>query len=407
MVTNTLQPNTSKMRRGSAGAALAVGLVLVLGNFAAPSAPAQTFTDLYKFRGGANGAAPYAGLVRDAAGNLYGTTELGGDPNCGYEPGCGTVFKLSKTGKETVLHTFSYSDGASPQAVLIRDAAGNLYGTAFGGGSYACSGGCGIVFKLSETGTLTVLHTFFGGTSDGCWPYGGLIRDKSGNLYGTTSGCGFAGFGTVFKVSQTGTEVVLHSFAGSDGQYPFLTSLLRDRAGNLYGNTYWGGSFGEGVVYKLSPSGTLTVVHSFEGGTKDGCWAYGTPAMDSHGNLYGTTTKCGPKDLGIVWKVSQTGTETILHKFTGYPSDGAWPYAGVILDANGNLYGTTEIGGSSNYGTVFKLRNTGQETILHSFSDGSDGGAPFGGVILDPMGNLDGTAVEGGLGNGTVWKLTP
>ncbi len=261
---------------------------------------------------------------------------------------------------------------------------------------------------MTENGTETVLHSFAGGTSDGCYPHGSLLMDSEGNLYGTTDECGTSGLGTVFKVSKTGKETVLHSFAGgtTDGDYPFYAGLLMDTEGNLYGNTYYGGASNEGVVYKLSKKGTLTVLHSFAGGT-DGCYPYGTPIMDSRGNLYGTTEHCGASSVGIVWKVSKKGTETVLHSFTGGSSDGEYPVAGVIMDAKGNLYGDTASGGASSLGTVYELNKKGTITLLHSFA-GSDGEYPDGNLIRDAKGDLFGTASVGGTdGYGTVWKLTP
>ena len=397
-VTNTPQQGISRIRLGAAGAVLKLAVVLVLGVVATQSAQAQTFKVLYNFTGSPDGANP-AGLVRDAAGNLYGTTNVGGTSDLG------TVFKVSKTGKETVLHSFTGSpDGAYPVAELIRDTAGNLYGTTWKGGG---SSGFGTVFKVSKTGKETVLYAFTG-TPDGANPEAGLVRDMAGNLYGTTSVGGAFTYGTVFKVGTTGKETVLHSFAGGDGAIPAYTSLLMDTKGDLYGVTSEGGTPNKGVVYKLSTSGTLTLLHSFAGGTMDGCNPLGTPVMDTKGNVYGTTLECGSSGEGIVWKVSQTGTETVLHNFAGGSSDGQAPFAGVILDAKGNLYGDTYEGGASGQGTVYKLSKSGKLVVLHSLNEGTDGANPEGGVIRDAQGNLYGAAEVGGSdGYGTVWKLTP
>ncbi len=257
------------------------------------------------------------------------------------------------------------------------------------------------------SGTFAVLHSFVGGSSDGAAPQSGLIRDKNGNLYGTTVYGGSSNFGVVFRVATNGRFTVLHSFAGSDGGYPQHGSLLMDTKGNLYGTNQQGGAAGNcGVVYKLSKSGTLTVLHSFAGGTTDGCGAVGTPAMDRLGSLYGTTFEGGASNEGIVWKVSKRGTETVLHSFAGGTTDGGHPYAGVIRDAKGNLYGDTFEGGATGVGTVYEL-SKGTLTLLHSFA-GSDGAYPVGGVIRDAQGNLYGTTYQGGSSaSGTVWKLTP
>jgi uncharacterized repeat protein (TIGR03803 family) len=394
----------SSIRLRTARAPLALVVVLVLGVVTIQSVQAQTFKVLFNFTGSADGESPYGSLVRDTAGNLYGTTEAGG------ASGAGTVFKVNKSGTHTVLYSFKGgSDGANPYVGVIRDAAGNLYGTTANGGA----SGLGTVFKLTKTGNEKVLYSFAGG-SDGCYPYGGLLRDAAGNLYGTTEVCGASGVGTVFKLTNTGKETVLHSFAGgsSDGEFPSFTSLLMDTSGNLYGVAEQGGTDNLGVVYKLSKSGKLKVLHSFAGGTSDGCDVFGTPVMDAEGNLYGTANACGSAHVGIVWKVSQKGKETVLHTFTAGSSDGAEPIAGVIMDANGNLYGDTYQGGSANLGTVYKLNKTGKVTLLHTFT-GPDGDYPYSGVIRDSAGNLYGTTIHGGSGQqcqngcGTVWKLKP
>ena len=380
-------------------AALTLAIVLGFGMFVPRPAQAQVFTVLYGFHGETiDGGYPYAGVIRDSAGNLYGTTYLDG----AYSDG--VVFELKTDRMETILHSFAggAADGEFPFAGLVRDASGNLYGTASQGGT----SGDGIVFKLSKSGKETVLHNF--GGPDGQYPYGGVIRDSAGNLYGTTYIGGASGLGTIYKVTKGGTETVLHNFTGgaSDGAFPYLTGLLMDSAGNLYGVTEGGGASDNGVVYVVSPSGTLTVLHSFAGGTSDGCIPLGTPAMDKQGNLYGTASSCGAHGLGIVWKVSNSGEETVLHNFRGGPSDGAYPYAGVVRDAAGNLYGDTEEGGSDNYGTAYKLKKSGALKLLNSFTIG-DCEAPLGTLLLTSDGTLFGTASNwGGGGAGTVWQIT-
>jgi uncharacterized repeat protein (TIGR03803 family) len=398
-MTETLQPSTSKIRLGAASAALTLAVVFVFGLVTVRSAHAQTFTDLYNFTIGHDGGNPYAGLIRDSKGNLYGTTYWGGSS------GWGTVFKVDKTGKETVLYNFTgRADGANPAAGVIRDSKGNLYGTTYDGGAF----NWGVVFKVDTAGTQSVLYSFTGGVGDGCTPDQGLVQDKAGNFYGTTQQCGATGHGVVFQVTPAGTETVLHHFAGgsSDGAYPVGGSLLIDSKINLYGIAEEGGASGEGVVYKLSKSGTLTVLYNFAGGTTDGCFPFGSLAKDKSGNFYGTTQQCGSSGNGVVWKLSK-GTETLLHSFAGGTTDGITPYAGVVLDATGNLYGDTSGGGVSGAGTVYKLSSTGTLTLLHSFA-GADGQSPYGGVILDTKGKVYGTSEAGGTGGGgTVWSLTP
>jgi uncharacterized repeat protein (TIGR03803 family) len=396
------------IRVGVATGALALLLVLGQVLVMTPSAEAQadsTFTVLYAFKGGADGATPYAGLVRDAAGNLYGTTSEGG----AYA--WGTVFKLDTTGTKTVLHSFTGPplDGLVPQADLVRDAVGNLYGTTVGGGA----SDVGTVFKLDTAGTETVLHSFTG--EDGTTPYAGLARDAAGNLYGTAALGGPSGNGTVFKLDTAGREtVVLYSFAGgTDGKFP-NTRLVRDAAGNLYGTTWLGGApdchspYGCGTVFKLDATGTKSVLYSFTKAQLDGKFPQGGLVRDAAGNLYGTTQDGGALRKGTVFKLDTTGAETVLHSFTGGTMDGAGPFAGLLLGADGNLYGTTGSGGASNLGTVFKVTASGTETVLHSFRRSTDGMRPHAVLVRDAAGNLYGTTTSGGrFDKGTVFKLSP
>jgi uncharacterized repeat protein (TIGR03803 family) len=393
-LTKILQQRISRITAATAVMAFAGLLVL----FATQPAPAQTLKALYSFTGASDGGDPFPAVIRDAAGNLYGTTDYAGTSFAGV------VFKVSKTGTETVLYSFTGgADGQYPYAALVRDAAGNLYGTTQYGGTSSI----GVVFKLSAAGTETVLHSFTGG-ADGALPYGGLFRDAAGNLYGTTESGGTANLGVVFKISKTGKETVLHSFTGAanDGSEPASAGFYMDAKGNLYSVTSHGGTSGEGVLYKLSPRGKLTVLHSFAAGTTDGCYPYGTPAVDTRGNMYGATGGCGTSNMGVVWKVSKNGTETVLHNFAG-ASDGQSPLAGVIVDAAGNIYGTTNTGGASGFGTAFELDKNGKLTLLHTFTGGTDGKYLYGGLILDPKGRIYGTTINGGTGGyGTVWRIT-
>jgi uncharacterized repeat protein (TIGR03803 family) len=383
-------------------------VVLVL----AALAPAQTFSVLYNFTGGPDGWGPYAGLIQDPAGDLYGTTSLGGDSNCtpGYGYGCGVVFKLDTAGTETVLHSFSGSpDGANPIAPVIRDKSGNLYGTS----SYGASGGYGTVFKIDTAGNFTVLYSFTG-DSDGCYPWQGLVRDEAGDLYGTTSSCGSSGYGTIFKVDSAGNFTLLHSFTGrsSDGAYPNYGHLTMDKTGNLYGVTSGGGTSDNGALYELSKSGTLRVLHSFAGGTSDGCAPSGSVMQDKVGSFYGTTQYCGSGKDGTIWKVSKTGKETILHNFVGGSSDGCNPAAGVTTDSKGNLYGVTYGCGANGSGTLYELSAGGTLSLLYSLggSDGSSG--PIGEVLRTAKGTLFGTALTPSPPccentYGTVWSYVP
>jgi len=380
-----------------------------------PIAQAQTFSVLYAFKGSPDGSFPSSNLVRDSAGNLYGTTSLGGTGTACYSNGCGTVFKIDSSGNETILHNFDGPDGEYPLAGLIRDGSGNFYGTTTQGGSYDG----GVVFKMDPTGAETVLYNFTGG-NDGGGPNAGLVRDGVGNLYGTTlqggsTTCAVGGCGVVFKLDPTGTETVLHAFNGPDGEAPYAGVILGP-GGNLYGTTFAGGSStcghgGCGVVFKLAPSGEETVLHNFAYGT-EGANPYASLLMDKAGNLYGTASDRGTKTClsgcGTVFKLDPVGNETVLLRFSGYPTDGEYPQAGVVMDAAGNLYGTTLDGGANITGTVFKLDSSGKETLLHNFVYSSDAAFPYAGVILDSAGNLYGAGQLGGPGGyGTVFKIVP
>jgi uncharacterized repeat protein (TIGR03803 family) len=293
-------------------------------------------------------------------GNLYGTTDLGGDVSCS----CGTVFRLDPTtGKETVLYSFKGypADGVTPWAGVVRDKAGSLYGTTNGGGAY----GDGIVFKVDATGE-TVLHTFTGG-GDGSDSVGALILDGIGNLYGTAFFGGIGcqvGCGVVFKLDKNKTykkEVVLHHFAAPlRGQDPHA-GVIRDPAGNLYGTTTNGGRYGAGTVFKLDTTGKETVLYSFTGGADGGRSRGSGVVRDAAGNVYGTTFSGGSGSCsstygpgcGVVFKVTEAGAESVLHDFAG--ADGAESRASLLRDAKGNLYGTTTNGGVYGFGVVFKI----------------------------------------------------
>ncbi len=385
-------------------------------------------TVLYNF-----GANQYDGgggtsLVRDAAGNLYGVTSAGGIYQCGIS-GCGTVFELSPVAgggwTETVVHNFGNgTDGVGPNG-LIMDAAGNLYGLTEGGGLY----GGGIAYELSPSQgggwTETVLYNFSSGGGYGNGSYS-LWKDPSGNLYGTMFFGGTYGEGMVFELSPSGggewTETVLHSFgSGTDGQDP-ESGVIMDAAGNLYGTTVQGGIYcpslsGCGIVYELSPSEgggwTETVLHNFN--LNDGLRPWASLILDAAGNLYGTTAQGGAYSYGTVFELSPSEgggwTETVLHSFNEDGHDGWSPLAALILDTTGNLYGTTLYGGTNLYGTVFELltRQGGwTETVLYNFDNLDLGGSLFGSVVRDRAGNLYGTTSVGGVYyTGLVFELTP
>jgi uncharacterized repeat protein (TIGR03803 family) len=301
-----------------------------------------TITTLASFDG-KDGQFPAGGLVMDAAGNLYGTTELGG------ASGDGTVFEVARgSGTVTALASLNGTNGAGPQSSLIMDAAGNLYGTAEGGGTSAL----GTVFELARGSRSIHALASFGG-ADGAYPIGGLIMDTGGNLYGTTSQGGAAGDGTVFELPRaTGAITTLASFNGIDGSAP-LGDLAIDGSGNLYGAAQRGGASGDGTVFEVAAgSGTITALASFDG--TNGKWPNGGMVMDSAGTLYGTAYQGGGSNAGTVFKLG-LGSATISRLASFNPSDGKDPQAGLVMDNRGNLYGTTTAGGAFLDGTVFEV----------------------------------------------------
>jgi uncharacterized repeat protein (TIGR03803 family) len=371
-----------------------------------------------------DGDLPEAGLTFDAAGNLYGTAGGGADE-------LGVVFELAPMSggkwKESILHTFTGgSDGGYPFDAVTLDASGNVYGTASYGGLSGCNAGyqgCGTVFKLTPTSDgkwkYSVLHSFTGG-KDGGNPYGNVILDSAGNLYGTSMMGGNGSCGTVFRLAPGSdgkwNETVLHAFrCGALVTSP--EGLVFDAAGNLYGATVgqtW-------VVYKLTPGSggkwKETVIHNFRAGGTTESDAVGHLIFDTAGNLYGMASFGGTRGYGGVYKLTQTSSgpwkASVIHAFGG-PKDGAFPTGSLIFDPAGNLYGTTWSGGVHENGSVFELTPPAageehwKESLLHSFTGRNDGGGPDGGVIFDNAGNLYGTTFNGGAqSSGVVFELTP
>ncbi len=416
---------------------LAASILLV---FAASAVQAQTFAVIHSFTG-PDGDVPEAGLTMDRAGNLYGTTRSGGaflqPPFCDvYIPiGCGIVFKLSQHNSVWQLATiFSFDgpDGAYPMTPVTIGTSGILYGTTSVGAACQFSPyGCGTVFKLTPPGrsivsaslsswTEAVVHAFTGNDDGGPFP-GALIFDKAGNMYGPSFWGGSSGNGVIFEFSPSGnnwTENVLYTFqGGADGWGPH--DIVGDGSfDHLFGATHGGGSngcdgTGCGTIYELTRMGSVwikTTLHVFTDGM-DGAWPDAAPIMDSAGNLYGTTSGAYTS-TGTVWEMSPSGngwTFTTLHVFAGCANCG--PYGGVTMDAAGNLYGTTYTGGSLGLGNAFKLSLVHEQwtyTDLHDFTGGDDGDLPHGNVLLDSDGNLYGTTTHGGLYglSGVVWEIT-
>ncbi len=359
--------------------------------------PASSYYQtLHSFGWDSDGYWPVASLI-NVNGTFYGTTAAGG----GTEFGGGTVFAITPTGTENVLHSFAdISDGASPFGPLI-DVKGTLYGTTSGGGTNKA----GTVFSITPTGTEKVLYSFKGGTSDGEDPLAGLIN-VAGKLYGTTCYGGASNRGTVFSISIAGKEHVLYSFGGApDGAWP--NAGLIDVKGMLYGTTWRGGTYGstygDGTVFSVSAGGKEQVLHSFGNGS-DGYWPYAS-LIDVKGILYGTAYYGGAYGGGAVFTISTTGVEQVLHSFARRHGAGG-PYASLIY-AKGALYGTTRFGGSNGDGAVFRVEMAGVGHVLHSFGNSPDGANPYAGLV-EAKGTLYGTTYFGGTHDeGTVFALTP
>jgi uncharacterized repeat protein (TIGR03803 family) len=344
---------------------------------------------------------------------------------------------MDKNGKLIWLHSFNGPNGMGPFPGMLRDASGSFYGTtAYGGktGNFCGSFGCGVVFKLDGSGKETVLHKFTSG-ADGSPPVGPLVENQ-GSFYGGTQ-YGGTGGGTVFKMDKTtGKEAVLHGFGCDSNGCDVSAGVIRDAAGNIYGVTFLGGDLncnpgqGCGVVYEIDTAGNETVLHTFEG--EDGANPASVLLFDSAGNLYGTTDSGGNLDCqgglgcGVVFELSPqsngTWSEAVLYTFCSLSNctDGRSPAEGpLIRNSDGNLYGTTELGGTSacngsGCGVVFKLDKSGSETVLHSFTGGTDGNYPITGLTIDSAGRLYGTAPGGGsancnppMGCGVVFEITP
>ena len=381
-----------------------VSSILLLATFGAHTTQAQTYNVVNTFNNEDGSFPNYGSLIRDKAGNLYGTTEFGGPS------GAGVVFKVAPSGEETVLYSFTgLSDGDDPLAALVLSG-DTLYGTANQGGA-----GDGVVFAVNiKTGIETVLHTFRGG-ADGLRPYSGLVQDKAGNLYGTTIEGGRSNDGLIFKlVPKTKKQTVVHSFTGSDGANPYSTLTLDASGEVLYGTTAYGGmsgSPGYGVAFSLTiQSGTYAVLYNFMG-SADGAWPLGSLSNGPGGVLYGTTiyggTGVGESGHGVVFSLDpKNGKESVLYAFNGEP-DGAVPVGGVIPGKAGKLFGTTQAGGVSQQGTIYEVDpKKGTDTVLLRF-DESDGAYPLAGLVQDSKGIFYGTADGGEFQSGVVFSIRP
>lgn len=358
-------------------------------------------------------------MVIDSSGTLYGVSSNGGTF------GLGTVYKVTKSGALSVLHSFSGApDGRSPGSGLFRDKVGNLFGTTFSGGTLSeshgdCSDylGCGTVFKVTSSGKETILYRFRGG-SDGAIPLTTVAVDSAGNVYGTVNTdlvlSGDMGDGIAFKISSSDQFSNVYTFCPlndtcPDGSNPFF-GIIIDSSGNFYGNTIGGGTAdGSGTSFQITKGGIETVLHSFNGST-DGVSPSYDLNEDANGNLYGVTNRFGPgkyADIlngGTLFKLTKAGEFTVLYSFCSLPNctDGDGPIGPVQIDANGNLFGIAgpKVSGSS---FVFELNTKGEFSVVFTFPNVS----PAGGLIIDSSGNLYGTTFNGGhAGLGSVYKLT-
>lgn len=361
-------------------------------------ASAQTLIPLYSFTGGNDGNNPIAGLVQASDGNFYGTTSEGG------AKGYGAIFRMTTNGAVTPLYSFTNGfDGAHPYSSLMQASDGNLYGTATDGGT----NGDGVIFRMTTNGVFTSLYSFTDGY-DGADPRGGLIQASDGNLYGTAADGGTNFDGTVFRMTTNGVFTPLYSFTGGhDGTFPEGT-LVQAGDGQLYGTTYQGGISnsiaGYGAIFRITTSGVLTPLHSFTNGF-DGADPVAGLALAGDGNLYGTTGIGGTNHYGAIFRITTNVIFTPLYSFTD-GHDGAYPEAALVQANDGNIYGTTYQGGTNGHGVIFRITTNGTLTSPYSFTGGHDGADPFAGLVLARNGNLYGTASGGGTnGDGTVFEL--
>ena len=417
-----LQTRTSQVHlRMRASIGLALAIVFAFAVAAVPAAQSQTITVLHYFLGGQDGGIPQTGVTLDRAGNVYGTTPVGGYQGgvCGGQGGCGMVYRSTfKNGAwiYTPLYFFQGgNDGMAPQVSVTVGPQGALYGTTLFGGGTGCGQGfgCGTIFKLTPpptfchsvlcTWTETVLYRFTGALGDPTSPFGGVIFDAAGNLYGMAGG-------VVYKLSPSGGSWVLstlYTFQGTtDGDFPF-GNLAMDAAGNLYGTAAFGGAHGDGTVFRLVRSAggySFELLYTFTGGSDGGNPEAGV-VLDSAGNIFGDTSYF----TGGVFELSPAGGSWNFSAID--PIEGGLN-APVNLDSAGNIYSTNYSDGAHHEGSVFKLTHSQSgwtHTIIHSFDGADDGALPLSNVVFDASGNMYGTTTSGGRGrgDGTVWQLTP
>jgi uncharacterized repeat protein (TIGR03803 family) len=383
---------------------LVVAIILLVLAGRTFNAIAQTVTNLYSFGNSpGDGKNPYAALVPGSDGNFYGTATSGGTNNNG------TVFRISPGGSYTNFYIFAGfpNDGSTPYARLAQGNDGNFYGTTYTGGT----NNDGAVFRIGPGGNYTNLYFFGSYHLDGANSSGGLVLGGDGNFYGTTSLGGTNDDGTLFRISPGGNYTSLHSFAGhpADGEQP-IAGLVQGSDGNFYGTTYFGGTNDDGTMFRIGPDGSYTNLHFFAGHPGDGANPYAGLVQGSDGNFYGTTVSGGTHNLGTVFKIGPSGGYMILYNFGSSIADGANPSAALVQGSDGNLYGTTDSGGTNinGYGSVFRISPGGSYTNIYSFNGPpSDGADPFGAFVQGGDGKFYGTNRGGGTNNdGIVIKLT-
>jgi len=400
-VTTIQRQSISRMRLRVASAALILAVVLGLGLAATQPAQAQTFKVLHNFTDGSDGGYPYIQPVVDSHGNIFGTAS--GD--YGY----GNVWEYSSGGQFSVLHSFDRTDGSDPSAGVKLDK-GNMFGTTDSGGTL----GYGTVFEITAGGNFTTLYNFGSQNFGPEFPDGGVTLDRAGNLYGTSYYGGAHGWGTVWKLSRSGSLTVLHSFDQSDGSQVAGGYLKLNKQHKLYGVASAGGKNGNGTLFEINSDDTFSVLRYFTDDGSDGCGPIGS-LVEYKGALYGTASSCGDLGNGTVWQYNLSSRKfTVLYTFRGL-LDGGDPIGGVGCQEGkktvcaGHLYGTTQWGGAHGRGTVWEIDAKGKFSRLHSFCQKArcvDGENPLSRTFVDKNGNIYGTAYAGGLyGYGTLWKI--
>jgi uncharacterized repeat protein (TIGR03803 family) len=366
-------------------------------------ASAQTFTSLISFNG-ADGAFPQGTLIEGIDGNFYGATPYGGTENSG------NIFEITPNDEATTLYSFcsqpNCADGWGPYSALVGGKNGNFYGTTFSGGK----NDHGTVFEVTPTGQLTTLYNFCSQSdcTDGATPYAALVQGTNGNFYGSTYTGGSHNSGTIFEITPEGVLTTLYNFCSQlncgDGEAPLLNNLVQGRNGNFYGTVPSGGSSGSGTVFEITPKGEFTVLYRFcsQPGCTDGATPYAGLLQGKNGNFYGTTDLGGTYNSGTIFEITAKGKLTTLYSFCSQTNcaDGSGPYAGLIQGDNGNFYGTTSAGGGNGLGgTIFEITPTDKLTTLYSFcaqTGCTDGWSPIAGLLQTSARDLYGTTFQGG-----------